>query len=152
MRSSKTNMFAGTFAVSASRIVRAFMLLTAVALLSSCQQTSTTVIDNNLTGTYTLVSVDGSAVPTVITHGGTAMRVESGRLDINPDRTCSSTILFGPVSSAELMTREVNATYTLQGTTMHMQWQGAGRTTGTVENDIFTMSNEGMVFVYEKQP
>ena len=29
-----------------------------------------------------------------------------------------------------------------------MQWEGAGTTQGTVEEDTFTMNNEGMLFTY----
>jgi hypothetical protein len=31
-----------------------------------------------------------------------------------------------------------------------MRWDGAGMTTGSVDGNIFTMHNEGMVFVYRK--
>jgi hypothetical protein len=48
------------------------------------------------------------------------------------------------------ITREVKATYTRQGSKLTMQWEGAGMTTGTVEGDMFTMNNEGMVFSYRK--
>jgi hypothetical protein len=45
---------------------------------------------------------------------------------------------------------EVKATYTRQGSTLTMQWEGAGTTTGTVQGDTFTMNNEGMAFAYRK--
>jgi hypothetical protein len=45
---------------------------------------------------------------------------------------------------------EVKATYTRDGQKLTMQWQGAGRTIGSVEGDTFTMNNEGMVFAYRK--
>jgi hypothetical protein len=45
---------------------------------------------------------------------------------------------------------EVKATYTREGPKLTMKWQGAGTTIGTVEGDIFTMNNEGMVFAYRK--
>ncbi|MBN1435618.1 MAG: hypothetical protein JW936_00960 [Sedimentisphaerales bacterium] len=151
MRADKTNVAVGTFVKSVSKIVLVLVLLASAALLTSCQ-TPSMPVDENLTGTYTLVSVDGYEVPAVVTHGDTDIRVESGRFDINPDYTCRSTTLFGRASSTDLITREVDATYTLQGSTLHMQWQGAGRTIGTVEDNTFTMNNEGMVFVYEKLP
>jgi hypothetical protein len=45
---------------------------------------------------------------------------------------------------------EVKATYTREGNKLTMKWQSGGMTIGTVEGDTFTMSNEGMVFVYRK--
>jgi hypothetical protein len=58
-------------------------------------------------------------------------------------------MVFVPPSGQEV-TREVSATYTRQGATLTMQWQGAGRTTGTLTDNTFTMDNEGMLFVYRK--
>ncbi len=46
--------------------------------------------------------------------------------------------------------REVKATYTHEGGKLTMRWQGAGTTTGTIQENTFTMNNEGMLFEYRK--
>jgi hypothetical protein len=46
--------------------------------------------------------------------------------------------------------RVVEATYTVTGTNVTMQWKGAGWTKGSLSGDTFTMDNEGMIFVYQK--
>ena len=100
-------------------------------------------------GVYTLITVDGSKLPTTISHGR-EMKVYSGIFTINADGTCSSEIVFGP-PSGDKHTRLVNATYTQKGSNLNMKWIGAGRTKGTVKDDTFTMNNEGMIFAYKKQ-
>jgi len=106
---------------------------------------------NNPTGVYTLVTVNGSKLPATVSHGDAVIEVRSGTFTINADGTCRSKVSFGPPSGAEF-TREVDATYTREGSKLNMQWKGAGMTTGVVKSDTFTMDNEGMVFAYRKQP
>jgi hypothetical protein len=114
-----------------------------------CRQTVEAPADSNAAGTYTLVSVDGNKVPCPLTHEGHAMTVQSGVFIINGDETCSSKVTFA-VESGEELSREVKATYTKEGSTLTMKWQGAGMTTGNVAEDTFTMNNEGMIFSYRK--
>ncbi len=104
---------------------------------------------NKITGAYALVSVNGSKLPATVSHGDVKIKVHSGIFTINADGTCSSKIIFGP-PSGDKSTRQVNATYTRTGSTLHMKWIGAGRTVGTIKGDTFTMNNEGMMFEYEK--
>ena len=73
----------------------------------------------------------------------------SGVFTINADGTCSSKIVFSMPSGGD-STREVKASYTRQGSTLTMKWEGAGMTTGTVTNNTFTMDNEGMIFAYRR--
>jgi hypothetical protein len=105
--------------------------------------------DNNLAGTYALVSVDGKKVPCALQHEGQSPTIKSGSFIINADGTCSSKVDFSLPGRGD-SSREVKATYTRQGSELTMRWQGAGTTKGTVEGDSFTMNNEGMVFAYRK--
>lgn len=108
-----------------------------------------TAVDVNPAGTYALMSVDGKQVPCALEHEGHSLTVKSGSFVINADGTCSTKTVFSPPSGNDV-TREVKATYTREGSKLTMQWQGAGMTTGTVQDDTFTMNNEGMVFAYRK--
>ena len=101
------------------------------------------------TGIYTLITVNGSEVPTAIFHGDVEMQVYSGIFTINTDGTCNSKVNFG-APSGDQITRNVKATYTRAGSVLTMQWEGAGMTTGTVDGDTFAMDNEGMTFVYRR--
>ncbi len=103
----------------------------------------------DIAGSYALVSINGTPLPFTVTHEGPGIQVTSGTFTIRPDGTCTSVVAF-VMPSGQSQSREVGATYTREGSTLRMQWQGAGVTEGTVEGDTFTMDNEGQVFRYQK--
>ena len=96
-----------------------------VVAWTGCKQEAKVAADSNPVGTYALVSVDGNKVPCTLKHEGVALGVKSGTFIINPDGTCSSKVVFSPPSGGDVA-REVKATYTRQGSTLTMQWEGAG--------------------------
>ncbi len=106
---------------------------------------------SDISGTYALVSINGGALPYTMTHEPPGVRVTSGAFVINADGTCVSKMAF-VVPSGEAMSREVNATWTRDGSKLTMVWQGAGTNSGTIEGDTFTMENEGQLFTYRKAP
>jgi len=124
--------------------------LTGCEMTNGSKETVETSADmNDIAGVYTLLAVDGINVPATVSHGNHQVMVYSGTFTINADRTCSCETIFGP-PAGEKHTRNVDATYTLTGSTLNMKWKGAGWTEGTVKDDTFTMNNEGMIFSYKK--
>jgi hypothetical protein len=105
----------------------------------------------DVSGVYTLVTVNGKKLPAKISHEGADLEVRAGTFTITADGKCTSKVTFVPPSGQEARV-DTTATYHREGPTLTMQWQGAGGTTGTVEGNTFTMENEGMVFVYRKRP
>ena len=105
--------------------------------------------NKQLAGVYALVTVNGQKLPATVSHEGNTLEIRSGTFTINPDGTCSSMMTFVPPNGKEV-TLETKATYSAEGQKLNMQWQGAGRTTGTAAGNTFTMENEGMVFTYRK--
>ena len=126
--------------------VRPGVLPRAAVAWTGCQQKAKVAAEPDPVGAYSLVSIDGNKVPCTLQHEGHTMTINSGSFSINADGTCSSKIALAGRDAAI----EVNATYTREGQKLTMQWQGAGRTIGSVEGDTFTMNNEGMVFAYRK--
>ncbi len=127
-----------------------FLSLLCLSCLASCARTGTNAPNSiDPTGIYTLVAVNGSTIPNTVLHGDRGVEVHSGVFTINADGTCSSKVLFGQPSS-EPIHREVHATYTQRGSGLSMKWKGAGRTTGVIEDNMFTMNNEGMIFTYQR--
>ena len=114
---------------------------------TGCNPKAKTAADISPVGSFALVSVDGQPVPYTVQHEGVPLTIKAGAFIIKADGTCSSKVVFSPTSGGE-SSHEVKATYTRQGPTLTMKWEGAGTTTGTIEGDIFTMNNEGMVFTY----
>ncbi len=129
---------------------RCFVFFVPILLMTlvwaGCKQDAKVTPTTSPVGVYNLVSIDGKTVPCDIEHEGHKMAIKSGSFSINPDGTCSSSMVLSGRDAAI----EVKATYTLEGSTLTMRWQGAGTTTGTVRGDTFTMENEGMLLAYRK--
>lgn len=102
-------------------------------------------------GEYTLISVDGKQLPAKVAKGDREIEVRSGVFTIKADGTCGTTTVFLAPNGKEI-NRKVKATYTQDANTLNMKWIGAGRTTGTINDDMFRMDNKGMIFSYKKQP
>jgi hypothetical protein len=109
------------------------------------RQAATTEV-SDISGTYTLVSINGNKLPFSHPEG---VVIRSGVFTINKDGTCSSTMTFSLPSGADA-SREVTASYKREGSKLTMTWTGAGTTIGTVEGNTFTMDNEGMILAYRK--
>jgi hypothetical protein len=103
----------------------------------------------NPAGIYTLISVDGKTVPCVINHEGNAMHIESGAFTITTNGQCLSLMVVS-VSDRKNIPINTRATYTQEGAKLTMHWQNAGMTQGTLAGPTFTMTNEGMAYVYRK--
>ncbi|MFO1497179.1 MAG: hypothetical protein U1G07_02065 [Verrucomicrobiota bacterium] len=136
--------------LAVGKVALAVLLLTGGLVLSGCtKMPSKQTAATSLTGVYTLVSVNGNPVPTAIKHENAQLEVRSGTFTINDDGTCRSRMVFVPPNGKEAI-REVKASYSRDGAKLDMQWERAGRTTGTVKDDTFTMNNEGMILAYRK--
>lgn len=122
------------------------LIVVLLVLLSGCKSEKGPV---NPAGDYTLLSVDGKAVPCALSHEGMTPTIKSGLFSISTNGTCLSRITFSLPQQKD-MVREVKATYTINGADLTMQWEGAGMTMGHVDGKQFTMTNEGMVFSYRK--
>ncbi len=121
-----------------------------VALVAAgCQVAEESARQDEVTGIYYLVRVDGSPVPAAVDHDGTMLDVHSGTLIVSDDGTCFSRTRFTPHGGEET-TREAYANYEVKNSRLFMKWQGAGTTEGTVQGDTFVMDNHGMIFEYAK--
>jgi hypothetical protein len=118
-------------------------------LAASTNSEQKAAADTNPFGTYTLVSVNGNTLPYALQHEGATPTIKSGSFIINSNGTCISKVNFSMPSGGD-NSREVKATYTQEGQKFTMKWEGAGMTVGTVQSNMFTMDNEGMVFAYRK--
>ncbi len=131
-------------------LLKNFYIFLIIGLIfSACAKQESLTSDSALAGVYNLVSVDGKKIPADITHEGTTIGIRSGSFTIEAGGKCKSKTVFVPPSGNEII-REVNATYTIDGSKLTMRWENAGMTEGTLEGNTFTMNNEGMVLLYKK--
>ena len=146
----KTKHPSTTAIVSGTSRIITLGLLAVLMLFASagCQKEARTAALDPA-GTYNLVSVDGKNVPCSLTHEGVTPTIKSGVFTINTNGSCRSLITFSVPERGD-MNREVNASYTLNGAELTMQWEGAGMTKGQIHGNQFSMTNEGMVFFYQK--
>jgi len=136
-----------------------FACTTLIVVGSGCSTTSndSTSIETgsiqqalvNISGSYNLVSVNGATVPATVAHGAANIKVHSGTFIIRPDGTCSSNTEFSPPSGGKVR-QKVHASYSRNGSTLVMQWEGAGMTRGSIDDGTFTMDNHGMTLVYAR--
>ena len=99
--------------------------------------------------TYALVSVDGKKVPCTIDHEGTAMQVHSGTFTVTTNGQVTSVMIIS-VGDKKNVRIERTATYTEKNSELTMKWQNFGMTKGQIAGNTFTMTNEGMAYVYKK--
>ncbi|MBL9138553.1 MAG: hypothetical protein JNK85_21980 [Verrucomicrobiales bacterium] len=137
------------FTNSARRPGLLLAVLAALAFGAGCQRPANQASNADISATYRLADVDGKAMPASVNHDGTRLEIRAGEFVIRPDGTCSSETTFVPPSGTEVH-RKVDAKYTRTDNQLRMKWQGAGITLGSVTGDRFTMTNEGMVFVYRR--
>lgn len=126
------------------------LVVSALALLAvGCQQQPKSSTPPDATGTYTLATVGGQKLPCTPPHQGGAPEVRAGSITLQADGTFTSTMTYaGPGGQAG--SRDFSGTYTRQGSSFKLQWKGAGTTTATLDGNIFTMNNEGLLFAYRK--
>lgn len=121
----------------------------AVLVWAGCQPKVKLAADIDPTGTYALVSVDGSPLPATVTTIAEELTVKEGTLVIDADGTCASRTVSSRPSGKDIV-QEEKCAYTRQGSTFTMRWEGDGTTTATVDGRTFTVHSEGMVFVFRR--
>ncbi len=128
-----------------------------VLILSGCESQPGTESGGEFTvqqsatsglGRYKLVAVNGQSVPASVAHRYAQIKVHSGDFTLRADGTCSTTTTFSAPSAGK-DTRVSHCTYERQGASLSMTWQGAGKNTGVIDGETFTMDNHGMEFSYQ---
>lgn len=146
--SNRNNIETYTARIAAVALLAILLLLA----LTGCRNGATTTMTANApnpVGIYSLVSVDGKSLPCVLNHAGTTMTIQSGTFTITAEGRCVSSIKLS-VTNNQAMTKVTRARYTQSGDELTMKWDRAGTTRGKVNDHSFTMTNENMIFAYQK--
>ncbi|MEM8679628.1 MAG: hypothetical protein AAGF97_09785 [Planctomycetota bacterium] len=105
----------------------------------------------NLTGDYTLISVEGEKLPMAILSEDQQIEVREGSLTLDADGTCRCKTIVRPPSRVDA-TREVTGRFTRDGSKLLMQWDDAQFTEATVMGELVMMKNHGALFTYQRRP
>jgi len=131
------------------RVIAFFVLLVLLLWAAARGQAQAAEKAIDVAGVYTLMSVDGRSVPSAINHDGRVMNVHSGTLTITTNAQVTS-LMTVSVGDRKNLRVERTATYTLTNSELTMKSQNAGTTKGRIVGRTFTMTNEGMAYVYRK--
>lgn len=95
-------------------------VLPLVLFAAGCGGDSSTSPSANVSGTYSLKSVNGTAVPTTIVDQGITTKINSGTLTVNSGGTYSNTINFTQTVSGQQTTTNLtcNGSYTQNGNSL----------------------------------
>jgi hypothetical protein len=133
--------------------MRRFVALLVFAATVACGGDSSTSPSASVTGTYTLKSVNGSQLPftvfdfgtekyeilddaVILSEGGTWTESGTDRSTLNGQATTSTITDAG--------------TYTLNGTAITFVSAQTGTTNGSVSSNTLTITDQGIVAVYQK--
>ncbi|NND59820.1 MAG: hypothetical protein HKN49_06080 [Gammaproteobacteria bacterium] len=132
-----------------STAVRAIAIVLVSVHSIACQSLEPAHSDDPIVGIYYLAKVDGSAVPADVDHDGVTLHVRSGMMIISEDGTCFSRTRFVDPGGTEQV-RENDARYRVEESRLIMNWEGAGVTTGVIDDTSLTMNNHGIMFEYRR--
>lgn len=113
----------------------------------------------SIAGSYTLVAIDGHALPFAPAHKGAPPgainpEVVSSVLRVGADGTFAMEMSYrAPGNGApSAFERSFSGTCWTDGTGYTMKWNGAGTTSMTLRGDTLVMNNEGIEFGYRRMP
>jgi len=122
-----------------------FILILSTLVLVSCSSGQA-----NVSGEYTLVSIDSNPIPYAPTHEGQqGPQVLGGSMVLNEDGTFSMTMDYAG-APGNTISRDFSGTYEQSRDAFVFTWEGAGKTPVTIEAETLTLDNEGILFVFEK--
>ena len=104
---------------------------------------------DDITGLYTLVSIDGRPLPYNPAHEVGAPEVIAGTLTFAGDGSFEMTMTFATEPNNPV-SRSMKGSYTLEEGVLTLEWQGAGVTPATYDSDTIALVNEGLSFLYQR--
>ena len=103
-------------------MIHTFSVIIAIISLMAFQELVRPLDDDNFTGIYYLLKVDGTTISGTVTHDGEIYEIRSGVFFISDDDTCFSKTRF-TAPGGEEMTREVRANYLVRDSQLIMTWE-----------------------------
>ena len=106
-------------------------------------------VDSTISGHYQLVSINDEAVPGIVNHRFTQLRIHGGDFTIRTDGSCSTRLEFSPPAGGREL-RISHCEYEQEESSLTMRWLGAGQTRGELLSSSFAMNNHGMEYIFQR--
>jgi hypothetical protein len=115
----------------------------------------TTSTPTPITGTYTLLSINGQSLPYVIQVETVALygiTVTAGSITLNQDMTASSSITatFTDGATSTATTATDIGTYTHTNGAITVTWASGTPDSGSIVGSKLTLTDDGDVFIFQK--
>lgn len=105
-------------------------------------------------GTWNLVTINGSPLPATIIQAPTyRLEILSDRFVLSSNGTMSDTFTYRETENgtATTTTETDNGTWSQNNTALTITYSDGTSQTAAVSNDTFTISEQGFVFLYERE-
>jgi hypothetical protein len=129
---------------------RKLTMIALAVLLAACSDGTAAKVD--ITGTYTLRTFNGIAVPTGTQVDSTFTEIVSGSITLKEDDTFSASFVDRFTTDGEVTTETTPevGTYTFSGTTIVLTATGGHPTAGTVVDGTMTLAGEDGSYMFKK--
>ncbi len=133
--------------------MRKFVAAIFLAAFVACGGDSSTNPSESIAGTYTLRTVNGSALPfTFYSDATTKVEVTDDAITINEGGTFTETGHTRTTTSGRVTTESIvdAGTYTRNGTAITFKGSDATPTSGSISGSSLTLADQGISAVYSK--
>lgn len=125
-------------------------LIFVLAAVAACGGSPTAAGSGDEVGTYTLVSIDGNALPATLTHGGVQATVVSATLILGTGGTVQMSTRFRLPPDTTTIPQNVSGSYQRSGSVLTFSYANGGANTGTVAGSDLRFLNEGASWLFHK--
>lgn len=136
------------------KFLSAFVLLVLAVFAGACSDsTGPSELEADISGTYTLQTVNGASPPAIIVQvGADRIEVTGGQLTLNRDKTFGSSISYRVVQGGNTSTDTQNdsGTYQQNGNMVQLSRGNGTRDSGSVSGDTLTIVAGGVTLVFQK--
>lgn len=131
---------------------KVFALVT-LAFVAACGSDSPTGPRADITGTYTLRSVNGVNVPAVVVQvPDYSYSITGGRIVLNADLTCSAQLSWSETESGTTTTgtESDTCTYRQNGDALTFRWSDSSEDSASLISGTISLTTEGTVLIFRK--
>jgi hypothetical protein len=132
--------------------VRRILMALVLAAAAACGDNDSTGLGASVEGTYTLRTINGTALPYVVQSGSTTVRVIDDVITLNLNGTYTETghtqTTFNGTTTTDTGTD--TGTYTTAGTSITLRSNDGTSISGTINSGTLTLVDQGLAAVFTR--